>query len=474
MPKSRLLPLRLTGLVASLAFFLTPTMTSAVERQPIDTTWTCSTHGSTAAFAAPVRPAAEMAPTLAATTSTADLRLALGRLLAEHAFLTMETMRAVAFKSPEEGALRSGLGGNTTELKEAIAGVYGAAAGDRFNSLWVSHIGALIDYARAKSTGDTAGATGAQQLLDAYLAQFAAFLAKANPHLDAMAEAAALRLHISQLTAITDSNYVRAYESERAAFQHMFAMGDELALAIARQFPGRYSDALVAFSPRTTLRVQLDLLLGEHLVLAAESMRAGLAKTADFAAARQALAGNSADLQDAVAKYYGPEAGQKFGDVWREHVDAYIAFIVAVAANDSSGRTASLNRLHAYHDQIGAFLSSANPYLNAEEVAALIRRHVQALISQVESEVAGDHERTVATIRGAYVQTFEVGDALAMAIARQFPDRFRDLKEWPNTSTRAPDHASGSSLSDLALFVGLALVACVVIVRRLRGRIRSG
>jgi hypothetical protein len=324
------------------------------------------------------------------------------------------------------------------------------------------------------STGDAAGARSARRHLDAYLDQFAAFLAKANPHLDAMAEAAALRLHITQLTAITDTNYVRAYESERAAFQHMFAMGDELALAIARQFPGRYSDALVAFSPRTTLRVQLDLLLGEHLVLAAESMRAGLAKTADFAAARQALAGNSSDLQDAVAKYYGPEAGQAFGDVWREHVDAYLAFIVADAANDPSGRTASLNRLHAYHDQIAAFLAAANPYLNAEEVAALILRHVQALISQVESAVAGDHERTVATIRGAYVQTFEVGDALAIAIALQFPDRFQDLKELPKTSTRAPGHAPGSNQSDLAVLVGLALVGCLVIVRRLRGRIRLG
>jgi hypothetical protein len=212
--------------------------------------------------------------------------------------------------------------------------------------------------------------------------------------------------------------------------------------------------------------VTLDRLLGEHLVLAAETMRAGLAMTADAAAARQALAGNSADLQAAIAIFYGAEAGRKFGDVWREHVDAYVAFIDAVAAKDASGRTASLNRLHVYHDQIAAFLSSANPYLNAEDVAALIQRHVQALISQVESAEAGDHERTVATIRGAYVQTFEVGDALAIAIARQFPDRFRDLKVLPPTSTRTPDSVPGSNLSSLVLLLGLALLAAVATVKR--------
>jgi hypothetical protein len=487
MTKSRPVALRLTALLATAAYFMSPTATTAVERPPGvgEARWTCSIGGSIALTATPRRTPTIVVPSAQATTPTADLRLALGRLLAEHAFLTMETMRAVAFNSPEEEALHSGLDSNTADLREAIAGVYGADAGAGFNSLWTKHIDALIDYARAKSAGDENAANRARSLLDAYLDQFAAFLAKANPHLDAKAEAAALRLHITQLTAITDSNYVRAYESEREAFSHMFTMGDELALALARQFPGRYRDALVAFSPRTSLRVTLDRLLGEHLVLAAESMRAGLARTADFGAARQALAGNSADLQAGIAAYYGVGAGKQFGDVWREHVDAYIAFIEAVAAKDASARTASLNRLHVYHDQIAAFLSSANPYLPAADVAALIRRHVQALISQVESAEAGDHERTVATIRGAYAQTFEVGDAIAMAIARQFPDRFHDLKKLPFTSTLGPEATRVSNWSELALLALLGLLAAVAVVRRLdrraqaagapsRGRIRVG
>jgi hypothetical protein len=243
-------------------------------------------------------------------------------------------------------------------------------------------------------------------------------------------------------------------------------MGDELALAIARQFPKRYTEALIAFSPRTGLRVTLDRLLGEHLVLAAETMRAGLAKTADAPAARQALAGNSADLEAAVATYYGAAAGHQFGDVWRAHVDAYISYIDAVAANDSAARTASLNQLHVYHDQIAAFLSSANPYLNAAEVGALIQRHVQALISLVDSTQAGDHEQTVATLRGAYAQTFQVGDVLALATARLFPSRFQNLKEWPPTSTHELPLTPDSNLPGIALIIGLALLVAFATVRR--------
>jgi hypothetical protein len=470
MLKSRPVAVVVAGLLG-VAFFMSPTPMSAVERPrgADDARWVCRVGGPEVETSTPRRSPTLAAEPMQATTATADLRLALGRLLAEHAFLTMETMRAVAFGSPELQALRSGLDINTADLRGAIAGVYGADAGATFTSLWNIHIEALIEYARAKSVGDADAATKSQRLLDTYLDQFAAFLTKANPHLDAKAEAAALRLHVTQLTAISDSNYVRAYEAEREAFRHMFMMGDQLALALARQFPRRYGDALIAFSPRTSLRVTLDRLLGEHLVLAAESMRAGLAGTADFPAARQALAGNTADLQAGIAEYYGTEAGQKFGNVWREHVDAYIAFIEAVAAKDASARAASLNRLHVYHDQIAAFLSSANPYLDAPVVAALIRRHVQALISQVESAEAGDHERTVATIRGAYAQTFEVGDALAMAIARQFPDRFQDLKELPFTSTHGPESSPTLNLSEIALLAGLALLGAVALVRRLDG-----
>jgi hypothetical protein len=97
---------------------------------------------------------------------------------------------------------------------------------------------------------------------------------------------------------------------------------------------------------------------------------------------------------------------------------------------------------------------------------------VQALISLVDSTHAGDDEQTVATLRGAYAQTFQVGDVLALATARQFPDRFKDLKEWPPTSTERSDEVPtanlpASNLPTMALLVALALVTGVWTLRRL-------
>jgi hypothetical protein len=59
------------------------------------------------------------------------------------------------------------------------------------------------------------------------------------------------------------------------AFSHMFELGDHLALEIVRQYPDRFADGAVAFSPGSDLQLGLDHLLSEHMVLAAEAMRAG-------------------------------------------------------------------------------------------------------------------------------------------------------------------------------------------------------
>jgi len=395
-----------------------------------------------------------------------DLRVALSRLLGEHAFLIMETMRSSSLGMGEQAALGVALDDNSFQLRDAIESVYGETAGRQFADLWNGHVELLLAYADAGRRSDVAASNEALRRLDRYVTEFSAFLADANEAFEGHDEAAALQLHIDQLTAFSDGDYARAYAAQREAFGHMFALGDHLALGIVRQFPERYPDGAVAFSPRADLQLLLDRLLAEHLVLAAETMRAGVAGTPDFRPGSEALAGNSADLAGAVGSVYGQAAGDAFGEVWRAHVDAYLTFVAALGSGDGTARSSSLMQLHAYHDEIATFLAAANPNLQKDGVAALIRRHVQALISQAEATAAGDHERAVATTREAYAGMFEVGAALADAIVRQFPDRFKDLTELPGTSV-ADDAPSGLRRApgiELSLILGLTgTVICLVI-----------
>jgi hypothetical protein len=307
------------------------------------------------------------------------------------------------------------------------------------------------------------------------MGQLGRLLAELNPSLDPVKEAHALQAHIDQITAYAEGDYADAYASHRMAFSHMFELGDHLALEIVRQYPDRFADGAVAFSPGSDLQLGLDHLLSEHMVLAAEAMRAGVREAPEFEAASGSLDENTEDLAAAIGQVYGADAGSQFRDVWRAHTSAYLSFVDALGSGDDGEREESLARLHRYHDRIAAFLASANPLLDGPAVSDLIRRHVQALITQAEATAGGDPARAIAATRAGYEGTFEVGAVLSDAIARQFPDRFGDLKELPLTDGpgRAEPGTSGVSPSIVAaLFLSTGVWLVLTIRRRAQARAR--
>lgn len=397
--------------------------------------------------------------------SAIDLRVAFGRLLGEHAFLLMEAMRATTVGELERDAIESALDDNSGDLTAAIEGVYGAEAASAFSELWDRHVVLLLQYADATRAGNAAGQQAAEKGLDTFATDLGDALAALNPALRPHDEAAALALHLDQVTAFADADYAGAYAAHREAFQHMFRLGDHLALGIVRQYPDRFAGGAIAFSPRSDLRLALDRLLGEHMILAASAMRAGVTAAGDFDAASDSLDENTADLTAAIASVYGDGAGVQFNDVWSEHIAAYLDFVRAIGTGDEAARADSLAALHAYHDRIATFLAGANPELDGQAVADLIRRHVQALITQAEATAAGDAERAVTATRDGYDGTFEVGAALADAIARQFPDRYRDLTELPATAIHDTAHDAPEAAGRLVASViamAMVLVAAVI------------
>ena len=414
----------------------------------------------------------------AAATPASDLRIGLGRLLGEHADLLMATMRSAADGAPDTDALLGGLDANTQDLQAAIASVYGDPAGTSFRPIWQRHIDAAIAWAKASKTGDQNSAAAALQEMAQYRTDFSTFLSGANPKISGDAEIHALQLHLDQLRAFVDKDFDGAFATEHAAYTHMFDFGDDLARAIVAQFPDRFPDGTVAFSPRTTLRLTLGRLLGEHLVLAAEAMRAGLVQRADASAAASSLKANSTDLAAAIGRIFGEPAQVAFADLWGRHVDTYLQYIEAVRTQDATARQATLASLHSYHVQLAAFLHGAIPKLSQADLEALISHHVTALINQVDAAAAGDHVRTVAVTREAYAQMFVVADALGNGIADQFPGRFDDVKAIPPTDT-VPEAGTDQSPVDMPLELAasgtLAIVALVMwaIQRRSPPRIRQ-
>ena len=405
----------------------------------------------------------------------AQLRVDLDRLLAEHAFLTIEQMRAGLLNSSAFSAAATAVEGNSAEVAAAIGSIYGDAAAEPFGDIWRSHIGYLVDYSVALRTADTSAQQAALSGLATYRANLARFLTAANPGIPLGRIADALDMHTAQLLKFIDTehtgDHAGAYAIEREAYAHMFEVGDALAKLIANKFSARFKGLVVAYSVAGTLRVTLDRLLAEHAFLAADAMRAGIAGSGDLDAAKDAIAGNSTDLQAVVAAAYGRPSGAAFRTLWDGHIAGYLAYIEATRANDATARVEAGNNLGVFAGQIAGFLAGANPHLDAAALSALFQQHAQHLTGQVEAFAAGDFDGTYELVRMGYRHMFMAGEALATGIAAQFPKKFPANAGLPDTATVGPSD-SGPARQPLVV-LGLLLGLGIVLVAAARGAARG-
>jgi hypothetical protein len=358
-----------------------------------------------------------------------QVRIALDRVLAEHAFLIIEAMLTAPAGGTEHDVAASVLGDNTEELVELVNAAYGADAADAFDEQWRNHIAFLLDYTRAVADGDDDARDLAANQLQLYVEDFSELLAAANPDLPPDVVEGLIAEHVQQLQQIanlSDADFAELYPGMRETYAHMFMVGDGLAVGIVSRFGETFTGRETAFSPAIDLRITLDRLFGEHVYLAAIAMRARLGSSLNLPAAADALAANSAELAATIGAIYGNGAEAAFADLWNDHTGLYLDYVAGVADDDDAAQEASLAGLRQYRSDFSDFLVGANPLLDATELESLLETHTEQLIEQVGEYDNGDYAVAYETLRHAYEHSGELSAGLAGAIADQFPQQFPD------------------------------------------------
>lgn len=358
-----------------------------------------------------------------------QVRIALDRVLAEHAFLIIEAMLTAPDGGAEHEVAASVLVDNTDELVELVDTAYGADAADAFAEQWRNHIAFLLDYTRAVAEGDDGARDVAASQLQIYVDDFSALLSTANPDLPPDVVEGLIVEHVQQLQQIAslgEADFADLYSGIRATYAHMFMVGDGLALGIVSRFGETFTGRETAFSPALDLRISLDRLLGEHVYLAAIAMRARLGESGNLPAAADALAANSSELASNIGSIYGDGAETAFARLWNDHTGLYLDYVTGVADGDDAAQDASLAGLREYQSDFSAFLAGANPLLDAAQLESLLQTHTEHLIEQVGEYDDGDYAAAYGTLREAYAHSGELSAGLAGAIADQFPQQFPD------------------------------------------------
>jgi hypothetical protein len=177
--------------------------------------------------------------------------------------------------------------------------------------------------------------------------------------------------------------------------------------------------------PAAELRAKLNTLLQEHAYLAAGATNAALGgRQAEFQAAAGALDANSVDLSKAIGMAYGSGAEGAFLALWRKHIGFFVDYATGVATKDKAKQDRAVNDLVGYTQDFGAFLASANPNLSKAAVADLVKTHVLTLKDVVDAQGTGNQKKAYTALRSAASHMMMIADPLAIAIAKQFPDKF--------------------------------------------------
>jgi hypothetical protein len=173
------------------------------------------------------------------------------------------------------------------------------------------------------------------------------------------------------------------------------------------------------------LRSNLNALLGEHVLIAAVATSHALGgREAAFNGAVGGLDANSVDISKAIGAVYGADAEKAFLPLWRKHIGFFVDYTTGTATKDKAKQDKAVADLVGYSQDFDAFLSSANPNLPKNVVADLVKGHILTLKDVVDAQAAGDWPKAYAATRAAYHHMQMIGDPLASAIVRQFPDRF--------------------------------------------------
>ncbi|WP_156439629.1 hypothetical protein [Bradyrhizobium valentinum] len=173
-----------------------------------------------------------------------------------------------------------------------------------------------------------------------------------------------------------------------------------------------------------TAAVLRDLWIGHIFWVRAVSI-ATIEKRDDAARiAEQRAVTNARSIAATIEPFYGAAANDTFFKLLAGHYGAVKAYLVATVADDAAKQGTATQSLTSNAEEIASFLSKANPYFPKDVVNNLLLAHGGHHIQQIQELKDRKYEAEAHTWEEMKNHIYQVADATADALAKQFADRF--------------------------------------------------
>ena len=142
------------------------------------------------------------------------------------------------------------------------------------------------------------------------------------------------------------------------------------------------------------------------------------------ATAEKEVVANAKQIAASIEPYYGKEASEKLFGLLAGHYGAAKQYLEASIAGSKVGQEAALKSLTGNAGDIARFLSSANPNLPYDTLNGLLLAHGGHHIQEIQQLQSKQYAEEAQTWDAMKKHMYGIADALAGAIAKQFPAKF--------------------------------------------------
>ena len=179
-----------------------------------------------------------------------------------------------------------------------------------------------------------------------------------------------------------------------------------------------------ASDARVALYSTMRSLWGQHMEWTYATVLAFAADAPELHPTIDRLLANQSDIGDAVATYYGPEAGDQLTELLTTHISEAVPVLTAAKAGDKAALGKAVTAWYANARDIADFLAGANPGWDRAEMRQMMRGHIDQTITYASDVIGGNYEAAIRDYGVAESHMFEMADMLSHGIVDQFPDRF--------------------------------------------------
>jgi hypothetical protein len=178
------------------------------------------------------------------STAAADLRASMRKMWTDHTVWTRDYIVAAVDDRLDAQAAANRLMKNQDDIGAAVAGYYGAAAGQQLTALLKQHISIAVDLIKAAKAGDKAAQKQADDRWQANAVDIATFLSEANPNWPKDMLVEMMKTHLSTTTAEVVARLTHDWDADvkayDAVYSHILMMADALSDGIVKQFPDKF------------------------------------------------------------------------------------------------------------------------------------------------------------------------------------------------------------------------------------------